>query len=87
MSPAEYWVVTRLPEITAYTIELREAGTELRAAINALHKGIPQDAYKTAEEPETWEWLEARYWITFIVDRTPNRKRIIVTVVESATEE
>lgn len=86
MSQEAYWMVLRLPEVTAYTIELRDAGAALRAAINSLHTGVPQAAYKTQDAPETWEWLEARHWLTFVVDRTPNRKRIIVTVVESATE-
>ncbi len=82
-----YWLVERVRTVAAYLIELREAGTDLRAAIKKLQQGIPEDAYQTQEEPETWQWIEARHWITFVVDRTPNRRRIIVTVVASTDEE
>jgi len=82
-----YWTVERVRKVTAYLVELRETGTDLRAAVKSLQEGIPADAYKIQEEPESWQWLEARHWITFVVDRTPNRRRIIVTVVESATVE
>jgi hypothetical protein len=75
-----YWTVERVRKVTADLVELREAGTDLRAAINLLHQGIPEDAYKIQEEPETWQWLEARHWITFVVNRTPNRRWIVVTV-------
>jgi hypothetical protein len=43
--------------------------------------GIPDDARQLREAPEIWEWLEARHWITFIVDR--DIKRIHVTDVET----
>jgi hypothetical protein len=81
----EYWTVERARDVTAYLIRLRESGEVLRAAINALHAGIPEAAYQVEDDPEIWEWLEARHWITFVVDRTLNRRRIIVTNVESAT--
>jgi hypothetical protein len=82
-----YWTVERARHVTAYLIGLRESGAALRAAINALHAGVPENAYQVTDEPEMWEWLEARHWITFVVSRTPNRRTITVTHVESATVE
>ena len=83
----EYWTVERVRKVTNYLVELREAGTNIRAAVKSLQQGIPADAYQIQEDPETWQWLEAQHWITFVVTRTPNRRWIVVTVLESATEE
>lgn len=79
----EYWTLGREYGVTAYLIGLREAGVEVRAAVSSLQRGIPEDADKVQDEPETWRWLEARHWIVFTVDRS--RKWIKVTLVESAT--
>ena len=85
MTPT-YWTVRRARHVVAYLIELREQGAELRQAVHSLHLGIPEDAHKVADEPETWEWLEARHWITFVIaDR--NQRWLYVTDVESATIE
>jgi len=81
------WVVARSSVATAYLVGLREEGRALRQAIHSLQRGIPEDAYQIQEEPETWEWLEARHWITFIVDRIPNRRTIQIIYIESATVE
>ncbi len=78
-----YWAVERERTVTAYLIGLRGAGENVRAAVNSLHRGIPADAQRVQEHPETWRWLEARHWITFVVDRS--KQWIYVTVVESAT--
>lgn len=85
MSEKEYWTVERDREVVQYLVGLREIGAELRQAINSLHAGIPEDAYKIQDNPETWRWLEARHWITFIVDRSHNRRWLVVTTVLSAT--
>ncbi|MFN8486647.1 MAG: hypothetical protein U0350_03585 [Caldilineaceae bacterium] len=83
---ATYWTVRRARHVVAYLISLREAGEDLRLAINSLHLGPPEDAHKLQDDPETWEWLEARHWITFVVaDR--NQKWLYVTDVESVTVE
>jgi hypothetical protein len=79
------WTVARVRKVTTYLVELRESGTDIRAAIRSLQQGIPADAYLIQEDPETYQWLEARHWITFVADRA--RRWIYVTVVESATEE
>lgn len=84
MMPAS-WTVERVQAVVAYLIALREAGVEVRAAVNRLTHGIPSDAYQISDTPETWQWIEARHWITFTVDR--NRRWIIVTVVQSTTLE
>lgn len=81
----QYWTLERARQVAAYLIELREAGVESRAAINSLSQGIPQDARMIQEHPETWQWLEARHWITFVVTNSPNQKWITITSVESAT--
>jgi hypothetical protein len=80
-----YWAVERKRSVVQYLISLREAGREIRAAINSLHMGIPEDAHKIQDNPETWEWLEARHWITLLVEQ--DRRWIYVTDVESATIE
>jgi len=56
----EYWTLRYHPEVTRYLYELREAGGEIRKAVKSLAKGIPTDARKIQDAPETWEWLEAR---------------------------
>jgi hypothetical protein len=83
---ASYWMIQRARSVVAYLIALREHGEELRQAIQSLQQGIPPDAHKIQDEPETWEWLEARHWIIFvIVDH--NLRWLAVTDVESATVE
>lgn len=84
LQPA-YWTVERCLSVVHHLIGLREAGADLRRAIESLHQGVPEDARKLQDDPETWEWLEARYWITFVADR--NRRWILVTDLESATVE
>jgi len=39
-----YWTVERDRDVTTYLIGLREAGVDIRAAVNQLHRGIPPDA-------------------------------------------
>ena len=80
---APYWTVERKRSVVVYFIQLREAGADLRSAINTLSAGIPADAYKIKDYPETWQWLEARHWITFVVDH--EKHWLSVTLVESAT--
>lgn len=68
------WTLIRFRDVVSYLYSLRDAGSELRAAIQSLEHGIPEDAEKIQEEPELpetselWEWLQAYHWITFIVD-------------------
>lgn len=79
-----YWTVYRARHVVAYLAVLRTEGEELRRVIHMLQSGIPDDARKLQETPETWEWLEARHWITFVVvDRS--KQWLYVTDVESAT--
>jgi hypothetical protein len=51
-----------------------------------LQQGIPPDAHKLQDDPEPWEWLEARHWITFVVVER-NLQWLYVIDVESATIE
>lgn len=72
------WILVRDSEVVTYLYNLRESGTELRQAINSLSNGIPEGARKIQDAPETWEWPEARHWITFVV----NRERSLIYVAE-----
>jgi hypothetical protein len=83
------WDVRKHPTVIAYVNRV-DAPSELNAAIARLFAGIPDDAkhlYTRSDAIEVWEWLEARHWITFTVDRTVNRQTIRVVEIESATEE
>lgn len=80
-----YWTVERRRSVVHHLIHLREEGVDLRRAIESLHHGVPEDARMLQDAPETWEWLEARHWITFVVDR--DRRWILVTDIESAAIE
>jgi hypothetical protein len=79
------WTLEYDSDVTSYFYLLRELGTGLRAAVKSLASSFPADAHKIQEDPETWEWLEARHWITFVVDR--DKHWIYVTNIESATVE
>lgn len=80
----EVWTVFRHRNVTEYLVALREAGEEIRAAVKSLQHGIPSEAWKKQEHPETWEWIEARHYITFVV--LDHEKRWIgVTEVEAIT--
>ena len=72
------WTLIRHPDVVKYLYELRESGSDLRGAIKSLGDGIPEDARNLVESPETWEWPEAKHWITFIVDR----ERMTITISE-----
>jgi hypothetical protein len=79
-----YWTIFRHQEVNRYLISLREAGEEIRAAVRSLENGIPADAWKKGENPETWEWIEARHYITFVI--LDDEKRWLgVTAVEPIT--
>ena len=67
------WTVIRDRDVLQY---LYASTPELRAAVWSLSKGVPPDARKVQDVPETWEWAEARHWITFIV----NRKGLLIYV-------
>jgi hypothetical protein len=75
------WTVFPHCTVVSY---LYTATDELRAAVKSLQHGIPAGAYKLQDHPETWEWIEARHYITFvIIDR--DKRRIGVTEIESTT--
>jgi hypothetical protein len=79
------WTLLYDPDVIRYLYSLRESGANIRSAVRLLSLGIPEDARQLREDPEIWEWLEARHWIIFAVDR--RGKRIYVTNVMSATVE
>lgn len=61
------WTLEYDSEVAQYLVNLRESGAEITNAIKSLQKGIPDDARKVQEHPETWEWMDSRHWITFEV--------------------
>jgi hypothetical protein len=77
------WTLEYDSDVTRYLYTLRETGNNVRKAIRSLSQGIPSDARRIQDDPETWEWLEARHWITFVVDQA--RKWIYISDVSSAT--
>lgn len=82
------WDVRKHPTVIAYVNRV-DAPPDLNAAISRLFDGIPDDArhlHTRQDGTEVWQWLEARHWIVFTVDRTVNRRTIRVVEVESATE-
>jgi hypothetical protein len=82
------WDVRKHPTVIAYVNRI-DAPKELNSAIARLFAGIPDDAkllHTRKDGIEVWEWLEARHWIIFTVDRTVNRRTIRVIEVESSTE-
>ncbi len=79
------WTLEYAQSVARYLIDLRESGADVRKAIRSLAQGIPEEAQQIQEQPETWKWLEARHWITFIVDHS--RHWIYISHVESATIE
>jgi hypothetical protein len=74
------WRIHRRPEVTAYLVSLREAGTAIRAAVASLQNGVPPDATET--EPDTYIWFEAEHWLGFVVDQAEHA--IYVSVVEQS---
>jgi len=79
------WTLEYDSEVIAHLYLLREDGVAIRQAVRSLAKGIPAEARQIQDDPETWEWLEARHWITFVIDR--GKQWIYVSGVESATIE
>ncbi len=80
----ERWTLEIDRQVAGYLYLLREEGHELRNALHSLSANpFPHDAQIIQDEPETWEWLEARHWILYVVDRP--KHWICVTVIESAT--
>ena len=83
-----HWDVRRHQTVTTYLNRV-DAPPGLNEAISRLFDGIPDDArhlHTRQDGVEVWEWLEARHWIVFTVDRTVNRRTIRITEIESATE-
>ena len=78
------WSLEYDREVVQYLVSLRESGSEIRKAIKSLQHGIPDDARKVQDVPETWEWPEARHWITIKVDR--ERKWIYIADVSEMEE-
>jgi hypothetical protein len=76
------WRIHRRREVTAYLIELREEGTDLRRAIASLQFGLPHDATQTA--PNTYIWFEAQHWIVLIEDI--EHRSIYISLIERAEE-
>lgn len=72
------WRVHRHKIVTRYLISLREQGVDIRAAIESLKRGVPEDASET--DPNTYIWFNAEHWIGFVVDE--NERAIYVTSVE-----
>lgn len=78
------WTLEYDQEVVQYLVGLRESGSEIRRAVTSLQKGIPDEARKIQDSPETWEWLEARHWITFEVDAA--KKWIYIADVLESSE-
>ena len=81
------WTIFRRRAVNEYLIALHEAGEEIRAAVESLQYGIPADAYKvqgSPETPETWEWIEARHYNTFVI-LDYEKRWLGVTEIESIT--
>ncbi|MEM7129352.1 MAG: hypothetical protein AAF702_23675 [Chloroflexota bacterium] len=78
------WTLEYDKEVVQYLIGLRESGGEIRKVIKSLQNSFPEDAQKIQDIPETWEWLEARHWITFEIDRA--KKWIYIADVSEISE-
>ncbi|HMN29756.1 MAG TPA: hypothetical protein PKE45_16515 [Caldilineaceae bacterium] len=76
------WRIHRRREVTAYLIELREEGEDLRRAIASLQFGLPPDATQTT--PNTYIWFEAQHWIVLVEDK--DQRAIYVSLIEKAEE-